>query len=101
MTTIQLRDEDGALYLGDSLLLRMYGAGDCDTCSWPMDDTSDHDRVCLAIALYDERECSDSATFPYGPVTILLPDGTEFDWEAALLVADAEEKARRAAENVC
>lgn len=74
--TIQLTVNDGVLYAGDSMLLRMYPAGDCDTCPWPMEDSEDA-RGLLAAALYDERETNDLFT---GHVyEVLLPDGTLFN----------------------
>jgi hypothetical protein len=87
MTTVTLIPQNGMLYFptgenfGDptkpSLLIHRYEAGDCDTCQWPM--TREKDRVILASALYAERECN--ATFP-ARATILLPDGTPFDFDA-------------------
>jgi hypothetical protein len=81
---------DGSLYFptGDfedaskpSLLMRMYDAGDCDTCPWPMvssHKTVDELRVRLAIALYDERETN--STFGIHD-KVALPDGELFDFD--------------------
>ncbi len=61
-----------------SLLMRMYSAGDCDTCPWPM-DMSDEDLVKrLKIALYDETMTN--PFFTDDVEGIELPDGTPFDF---------------------
>jgi hypothetical protein len=91
-TNITLIARDGRLYFPTGnyddatqpcILIRRYDAGDCDTCPWPMvpgeysDKSVDDMRVRLAYALYDERETN--PTFP-GGASILLPDGTPFDF---------------------
>ena len=78
-----------------SLLLRRYREGDCDTCPWPMEQygkTANDLRYRLASALYDEREMN--CFWPITePVTILLPDGQEFDFDTVLHAADCMIKA--------
>ena len=95
MTTHRLTVEDGTLYFPygaqwgtlnadgnvPSLLMRVYDAGDCDTCPWPMVSafrTESELRIGLACALYDERETN--GRFAYGD-SIELPDGTTFDFD--------------------
>lgn len=86
---IRLIVRDGRLYFptgdrydsGPSMLIRVYPAGDCDTCPWPLASafsTEDELRVRLACALFDERESN--ATFP-NRATIELPDGEVFDFD--------------------
>lgn len=95
MTVHRLAAIDGRLYFptgcvyldpqggeAPSLLMRVYDAGDCDTCPWPMvssSATQEELRTRLACALYDERETND--TFSYGD-TVELPDGTPFDFDS-------------------
>jgi len=104
MNRIRLVDIDGRLFfptggnpsdfaIADAdrnipcLLLRMYPAGDCDTCPWPMKSefaSLEQLRQRLAIALYDERECNE--TWPRdSDIVIELPDGTVFDMDAVLM----------------
>lgn len=67
-----------------SLLLRRYDSGDCDTCPWPMvSEFRDEAELmeALAMSLYDERETN--PTFGTSD-TVLLPDGTPFDFDAIL-----------------
>jgi len=65
-----------------SLLIRIYPAGDCDTCPWPMVNHGSYSvekqRMILACALFDERESN--GTFP-NHATIELPDGEVFDFD--------------------
>lgn len=91
MATFRLIEQHGVLYFpkGDmsddnlpSLLIRMYPAGDCDTCPWPIAHRTDEAELKqrLLIALYDERE-----TNPFFPsdAVIELPDGQVFDFQGA------------------
>ena len=102
MNSIRLVDRDGKLYFpsggslpypaslapspdAPSILVRVYGAGDCDTIPWPL--VSDYRstaslRYRLAIALYDERETNEF--FP-ADAQIELPDGTPFDFDWILV----------------
>lgn len=83
---ITLHAEHGMLHHGESLMLHRYMAGDCDTAPWPL--KSDMDRLILARALYDHRECSDL----YCEAAI-LPDGTRFVIEDELIKHEAARKA--------
>jgi hypothetical protein len=70
----------GSLHLGDSMLLRMYAAGDCDRCAFPF--ANDRDRENLGCALFDQREMGN---LPTGCDHVRLPDGSAFwidEWVA-------------------
>lgn len=72
-----LTDNDGDLYLGDSILLVRYPEGDCDTIKWPLRqgrDDEDKGRHDLASALYEASECGE-----FEGRTVLLPDGSKFN----------------------
>lgn len=62
------------LYLNGGILLRIYGAGDCDSIHWPF---GENDRENLAAALYDEFEMGNIRHR-----TVVLPNGSEFDIDA-------------------
>lgn len=72
--------KEGKLYFrntegGDSILLVVYAAGDCDTFSWPLDTqyrpaAQQHENICRA--LYDEREMGN---VPSTVRKAMLPDG--------------------------
>lgn len=85
MPNVKLLVNHGILYFptgswqnenNPSLLLRVYSAGDCDSCPWPMFDS---DRKNLAYALYDERETNPTFT---NHAIIELPDGEIFDFDS-------------------
>ena len=88
---VKLVAKDGILWAGETLLLRVYDAGDCDTCPWPM--VSDYStaaqlRERLAITLYDAREMGD---IPSDADIVLLPDDTEFHFDEELAAAREED----------
>lgn len=73
----QLHVGHGRLFFGGYIILRMYGAGDCDTVAWPFgSDGYDaaQDRENLAVALYDMYECGSIKER-----TVALPDGSAFN----------------------
>jgi len=66
-----------------AVLVRSYPAGDFDTIPWPIPKRRKQQCLnSLARALFDERETN--PFYPSGPVTIELPDGTVFDFDAHL-----------------
>lgn len=73
----QLYFPTGGSNSGPSLLVRMYDAGDFDTCPWPMEQQH---RKLLARALFDERETNET-WLHNEDVIIELPDGTAFDFD--------------------
>ncbi len=61
---------------------------DVSTCPWPMVcefSTEAALRLTLARALFDQREMNETWK---GNITILLPDGTEFDFDRVLWEAE-------------
>lgn len=73
----QLTVQDGSLYFAGRIILRIYGAGDCDSVAWPFGSTSYSAQRCrdnLAVALYDMYECG-----VITERTVALPDGTAFN----------------------
>jgi hypothetical protein len=82
---IQLREDEGALTLADGgFLLYFYPAGDCDRITWLDEQKSEEGRTdewkaMLARAVFDEVE-TDGIRYMHGSFTVLLPDGTEFDY---------------------
>jgi hypothetical protein len=86
---VKLVAVDGYLMAGDAILLRVYDAGDCDSCPWPM--VSDYSteaqlRERLAIALYDAREMGD---IPSDAHIVLLPNDEPFHFDEELIEAEA------------
>lgn len=91
-----LIDKDGTLYLPlpdgswghpDTMLLYFYPAGDCDTVCWPRRQYEGNTRTwenILAGCIFDEVE---TGTIPdkHGKFVIVLPDGTEFDYQVHVL----------------
>jgi len=75
----KLRVQYDFLHIGDTMLMKVYDAGDIDTIPWPFKETSHWDRdkwnEALASALYDARETGD---LPSATRTVLLPDRQEF-----------------------
>jgi hypothetical protein len=79
--TTQLITKDGHLFIGDSLLLAMYPAGDCDTVPWPRDPNSGYWteelwNEAMNISLYDAREMGDLDD----DHSVILPDGTIYNF---------------------
>jgi len=60
-----------------NVIIYRYRAGDVDLIKWPLPE---EDRRMLAAALYDGREMGD---IPNSSI-VLLPDGTQFDFEDVL-----------------
>lgn len=73
MTTHTLTEQHGSLYLGEALLLRIYPAGDCDRCAWPLATPEDVER--LAATLYDEVQCNEALR---DGDAVATPDGVIF-----------------------
>lgn len=60
----------------DSIVLVVYGAGDCDTFQWPLDLSYRDEatqRENILRAMYDEREMGH---IPVSVRDVVLPDGT-------------------------
>lgn len=73
----QLIVEDGTLYYPDgSILVTRLEGGDPATIRWPL---KDEQRTILACCLYDDFECG-----VFEGRKVLLPDGTEFDFDDVL-----------------